>query len=61
MATLLVTGASGKLGPRALHLLVAVGAAQDDPATCIYRERLMGFMAVSSYRFGTGATVGATP
>lgn len=44
-----------------LPLLVAVGAAQDDPATCIYRERLMGFIAVSSYRFGAGATVGVTP
>jgi aromatic ring-opening dioxygenase catalytic subunit (LigB family) len=38
-----------------LPLLVAVGAAQDDAATAIYRERLMGFIASSSYRFG-GAT-----
>lgn len=44
-----------------LPLLVAVGAAQDDPATCIYRERLMGFITVSSYRFETAATVGAQP
>ncbi len=35
-----------------LPLLVAAGAAQNDPATCIYRERLMGTVAVSSFRFG---------
>lgn len=35
-----------------LPLLVAVGAAQGDAATAIYRERLMGFIASSSYRFG---------
>ena len=35
-----------------LPLMVAAGAAQDDPATCIYRERLMGTVAVSSFRFG---------
>ena len=35
-----------------LPLMVAAGAAQDDPATCIYRERLMGAVAVSSFRFG---------
>lgn len=35
-----------------LPLMVAAGAAADDPATCIYRERLMGTVAVSSFRFG---------
>ncbi len=35
-----------------LPLMVAAGAAQEDPATCIYRERLMGTVAVSSFRFG---------
>ena len=35
-----------------LPLMVAAGAAQDDAATCIYRERLMGTVAVSSFRFG---------
>lgn len=35
-----------------LPLLVAVGAARGDTATAIYRERLMGFIASSSYRFG---------
>lgn len=34
-----------------LPLLVALGAAQSDKATSIYRERLMGFIASSSYRF----------
>ncbi|WP_133157175.1 DODA-type extradiol aromatic ring-opening family dioxygenase [Hydrogenophaga pseudoflava] len=41
--------------PREDHLIplmVAAGAALEDPAECIYRERLMGFIAVSSYRFG---------
>lgn len=40
--------------PREDHLIplmVAAGAAGLDPAECIYRERLMGFIAVSSYRF----------
>lgn len=35
-----------------LPLMVAAGAAQDDAATCIYRELLMGFIASSSFRFG---------
>lgn len=41
--------------PREEHLLplmVAAGAALDEPATRIYGERLMGHIAVSSYRFG---------
>lgn len=41
--------------PREDHLIplmVAAGAADGEPAECIYRERLMGFIAVSSYRFG---------
>ena len=44
-----------------LPLLVAAGAAQDDVATCIYSERLMGFISVSSYRFGAGSTASAAP
>jgi aromatic ring-opening dioxygenase catalytic subunit (LigB family) len=36
-----------------LPLMVAAGAAQGDAASCIYRERLMGFIAVSSFRFGS--------
>lgn len=42
--------------PREDHLLplmVAAGAAGDDPAQCIYRERLMGIVAVSSFKFGS--------
>ena len=36
-----------------IPLLVAVGAAQDEPATRIYHERdFMGGVTVSSYRFG---------
>lgn len=35
-----------------LPLMVAAGAALDDPAACIYRERLMGTVAVSSFCFG---------
>ena len=35
-----------------LPLMVAAGAAQDDAATCFYRERQMGTVAVSSFRFG---------
>lgn len=41
--------------PREDHLLplmVAAGAAADEPATCIYGERLLGHIAVSSHRFG---------
>ena len=36
-----------------LPLMVATGAAQDDAAHCIYRDRLMGRIAVSSFRFGS--------
>ena len=35
-----------------LPLMVAAGAAQSEPAACIYGERLLGHLAVSSYRFG---------
>lgn len=35
-----------------LPLMVVAGAAQNDTATCIYRERLMGTVAVSSFQFG---------
>lgn len=41
--------------PREDHLLplmVAAGAGWDDPAHCVYRDRLMGVVTVSSYRFG---------
>jgi aromatic ring-opening dioxygenase catalytic subunit (LigB family) len=39
-----------------LPLMVAVGAAQDEVATCIYHEEaFMGGIAVSSFRFGTAA------
>jgi aromatic ring-opening dioxygenase catalytic subunit (LigB family) len=34
-----------------IPLMVAVGAAGDDPATAIYGEQFMGFLAVSSFRF----------
>jgi aromatic ring-opening dioxygenase catalytic subunit (LigB family) len=38
-----------------LPLMVAVGAAQDEPATCIYHQRdLFGSITCSSYRFGAG-------
>jgi aromatic ring-opening dioxygenase catalytic subunit (LigB family) len=43
--------------PREDHLIplmVAAGAAGEDPATCVYGEQLMGELAVSSYRFGGG-------
>jgi hypothetical protein len=32
--------------------MVAAGAAGDDPVTPIYGELFMGFLAVSSFRFG---------
>ena len=35
-----------------LPLMVAAGAAQQDSAHCIYREKLLGTVAVSSFRFG---------
>ncbi|PTT79595.1 dioxygenase [Pelomonas sp. HMWF004] len=35
-----------------LPLMVAAGAAEQEPASCIYGERLMGRITVSSYRFG---------
>lgn len=35
-----------------LPLLVAVGAAENESAHCIYQEDFMGAIAVSSYRFG---------
>lgn len=41
--------------PREDHLIplmAAVGAAGDDPATCIYGELFMGYLAASSFRFG---------
>ncbi|AOW14696.1 hypothetical protein LPB072_19560 [Hydrogenophaga crassostreae] len=44
-----------KVHPREDHLIplmVAAGAAGSDSATCVYGERLLGSMAVSSYRFG---------
>jgi aromatic ring-opening dioxygenase catalytic subunit (LigB family) len=44
--------------PREDHLLplmVAVGAAQDEPATCVYHQRdLFGSITCSSCRFGAG-------
>jgi aromatic ring-opening dioxygenase catalytic subunit (LigB family) len=45
--------------PREDHLLplmVATGAAGNDPATCIYGELLWGHIHVSSYRFGLDRT-----
>ncbi len=45
--------------PREDHLIplmVAVGAAGDDPATCIYGELFMG-VAASSFRFGADRTL----
>jgi aromatic ring-opening dioxygenase catalytic subunit (LigB family) len=35
-----------------IPLMVAAGAAGDDPVTTIYGERFMGSLAVSSFRFG---------
>lgn len=44
--------------PREEHLLplmVAVGAAEDEPATCVYHQPdLFGSITCSSYRFGAG-------
>jgi len=44
--------------PREDHLLplmVAVGAAEDEPGTCVYHQRdLFGSITCSSYRFGAG-------
>ena len=37
-----------------MPLMVVVGAAGDDPAVAIYGEQFMGFLAVSSFRFGGG-------
>lgn len=45
--------------PREDHLvplMVAAGAAGDDPATCVYGEMFMGALAVSSFRFGEDRT-----
>ncbi len=36
-----------------LPLMVAAGAAEDEPASCVYGERLMGRITISSYRFGS--------
>ncbi|RAP57096.1 class III extradiol ring-cleavage dioxygenase [Oleiagrimonas sp. MCCC 1A03011] len=44
--------------PREDHLIplmVVLGAAQDDPAVCVYGERFMG-VAASSFRFGADRT-----
>lgn len=42
--------------PREEHLIplmVALGAAEDEPATCVYQERdILGGVAASSFRFG---------
>lgn len=35
-----------------LPLMVAAGAAENEAASCVYGERLMGHITVSSYRFG---------
>jgi len=47
--------------PREDHLIplmVAVGAAGDDPATCIYsQDDLRGGITVSAWRFGADTTV----
>jgi len=47
--------------PREDHLIplmVAAGAAGEDPAIAIYGERFMGSLAVSSFRFGAGHAIG---
>ena len=36
-----------------IPLMVAAGAASDDPAQCIYRERLADIMMAASFRFGS--------
>ncbi|KAJ9460526.1 Extradiol ring-cleavage dioxygenase [Diplonema papillatum] len=41
--------------PQEDHLVpifVAMGAAENDPATCIYNDLMMGTCAISSFRFG---------
>lgn len=41
--------------PREDHLIplmVAVGAAEFDPASCVYGERVLGHLATSNFRFG---------
>lgn len=48
--------------PREDHLIplmVAAGAAGDDPAVAIYGEMFMGSLAVSSFRFGAGPQAGS--
>jgi len=35
-----------------IPLMVAVGAAGDDEATCVYHDQLLGVMTASSFRFG---------
>lgn len=50
--------------PREEHLvplMVAVGAAADEPATCIYGEPLFGHVHTSSYRFGRAAAATCSP
>ncbi|TKC90067.1 dioxygenase [Trinickia terrae] len=46
--------------PREEHLIplmVALGAAEEEPATCVYRERdILGGVAAASFRFGNAAT-----
>lgn len=45
--------------PREDHLIplmTVAGAAGDDPATCVYGESFMGFMAAASFRFGEDRT-----
>ena len=46
--------------PREEHLIplmVAVGAAEQEPGECVYHEEaFMGGLVVSSYRFGAGAS-----
>jgi aromatic ring-opening dioxygenase catalytic subunit (LigB family) len=41
-----------------IPLMVVAGAAGDDPATTIYGEQFMGFLAVSSFRFGQARGAG---
>lgn len=41
-----------------IPLMVVAGAAGDDPAVAIYGEQFMGFLAVSSFRFGEGNEAG---
>ena len=45
--------------PREDHLIplmAVVGAAGDDPATCVYGEYFLSFIAASSFRFGADRT-----